>query len=191
MLYTVRPGNIKSYRPQATCLIIGITSLTIFLLNIVASALTPELYSIQWRVSFLEQVGNRSIALLFGFGLVFYGLSEQFSLRKKLAFVCLMSGILFQMGGLLIIHDTQALQAQALQNITRQTSQVKQQIQSGQSEVPTVEAADRAVQQLEIQERELQQRAKTEIMRAGVVSLGNLVIPGIGLMGLGWLGLRQ
>ncbi len=184
VLRDVRVDSLK-----AICLVIGITSLAIFAWNILALTLTADLYSVQWRVNFLEQVGSRSFALLFGFGLVLYYLSGNRILSKRVAFVCLMTGILFQMGCILIIHDTLTLQEQAFANIARQSQQVKTEIQEN------VEGAEReveqAIQQITVEEGELQQRAKSDITRAGIVSLGNLFIPGLGLLLLGRIGLKS
>ncbi len=187
---SLKPKNFQGYDISTACLIIGTTALASFVLNALALALTPELYSVQWRVTFLEQVANRSIALLLGFGLIFYGLSRNLALRTKLAFLCLITGLLFQMGCILIIHDTLALQGQASENIAQQSRQAKEQIQENRSSLDDSQQADQAIRQIILQEEELQQRAKSDITRAGIVSLGNLFIPGIGLIGLGWLALK-
>ena len=190
MHHPPKPGGFSSYSFKEACLIIGITSLAIFILNILALALASDANSVQWRVNFLEQVGNRSIALLFGFALIAYGFSDHYKLRKWLAFICLMSGILFQMGCILTIHDTLILQKQAAENITQQANQVKIQIQEGEISVDDSQEAERALQRITIREQELEQRAKSDITRAGIVSVGNLLIPGLGLIGLGRLGLK-
>ena len=126
---SLRSKSFKGYDISTACLLIGITALASFVINILAFALTPDLYSVQWRVTFLEQVANRSIALLLGFGLVFYSLSSNPELRKKLASICLIIGLLFQMSCILTIHDTLALQGQASENISQQSRQAKEQIQ--------------------------------------------------------------
>jgi len=174
---------------RAICLIVGITSLAIFAWNILALALTADPRSVQWRVNFLEQIGSRSFALLFGFGLIMFYLTSHPTLNKRVGFVCLMTGIFFQMSCILIIHDTLTLQEQAIANIARQSQQVRTEIQENADGAE--QEAEQAIQQITVQEGELQQRAKSDITRAGIVSLGNLFIPGIGLLLLGRIGLKS
>lgn len=181
--------NTRLSNVRAICLVIGITSLAIFVWNILALALTADPRSVQWRVSFLEQIGSRSFALLFGFGLIMYYFLNHPILNKRISFVCLMAGILFQMSCILIIHDTLTLQEQALNNITRQSQQLRTEIQESANSAE--QEAEQAIQQIISQEGELQQRAKSDITRAGIVSLGNLLIPGLGLLGLGRIGLKR
>jgi hypothetical protein len=190
MNHSSNPSASTFYKVKDACLVIGITSLAIFALNILALALTSNFSSVQWRVNFLEQVGNRSIALLFGFGLVLYGFSDKPKLCKRLAYLCLMAGLFFQMGCILMINDTIVLREEASQNIAQQSQQVKNQLEEEQGDIANSVEIEQAVQQIGIREKELQERAQSDITRAGVVSLGNIFIPGIGLMALGWLGLK-
>lgn len=190
MQYPSKPGGVSFYNVREACLIIGITSLAIFVLNMLALILTAEPGSVEWRVNFLDQLGNRSIAPLFGFALIIYSFSGNYTLRKWLAFVCLMAGILFQMGCFLVIHDTLAIQRQASAHIAQQAEQFISQIEEGQIEVDDATEAEQAVERVAITEQELSEQAKSDITRAGIVSVGNLLIPGLGLIGLGRLGLR-
>lgn len=186
---TAKDARYNSIR--TICLIIGITSLAVFIWNIFALVLTANLQSVQWRVNFLEQTGNRSFALLFGFGLMLYSFLDNRILRKKVAFVSLMAGLMFQMSCILTIHDALALQEQAFTNIAQQSQQMKTKIQTNSDGSISPQQAEQVTQQVTNQADELKQRAKSDITRAGIVSLGNLFIPGLGLLGLGWIGLKK
>lgn len=190
MQYPSKPGGVSVYSVKEACLIIGITSLAIFILNILALILTAQPGSVEWRIDFLEQLGNRSIAPLFGFALLIYSISDSYALRKWLAFVCLMSGILFHMGCFLVIHDTLVVQRQASANIAQQAKQFRSQVEAGQISIDDGMETGQAVERIAVTEQALSEQAKSDLTRAGIVSVGNLLIPGLGLIGLGRLGLR-
>ncbi len=155
MRYPSKPGGLNLHNVREACLIIGITSLVIFIFNILALALAAEPGSVEWRANFLDQLGNRSIAPLFGFALIIYGFSDNYTLRISLAFFCLMSGILFHMVCFLVIHDTLTIQQQASDNIAQQAKQFISQIEAGQINVDDTVEAEQAVKRIAITEQEL------------------------------------
>jgi hypothetical protein len=57
-------------------LLIGIVCLAGFSLGILAIGLPPNFSSLEWRVDFLQQFGDRSITLMLGAALTMWGLSN-------------------------------------------------------------------------------------------------------------------
>lgn len=180
---------------RSLCLILGLTSLSIFSLNLIAIALPPEIYSVQWRTNFLDQVSNRSIGLFFGMGFTMYGFSESRLLLKKLAFLCLVVSIVFGMFFVSSIHDGLALKEQALVNIESQATQLENQLLANRngSELTSqlsTQQFDEALQQISRNQKSLVENAKADITKATFVSAGNLFLIGLGLIALSRLGLK-
>ncbi|CAN5844781.1 hypothetical protein BH23CYA1_BH23CYA1_21410 [soil metagenome] len=194
---TVNPyaGNDNS-SAASICLIVGLTCLAGFLIDTVALGMPPSPFAVEWRVAFLQQVGDRSIILLFGSALLLYSQLGNRRLTRPLSLICLGVGVAFMLSCILIIRDSLILQEQAVGNITTQAEQLQAQIEESKgspellAEV-TPEQIAQAEQQLTSQAEQLKQNAQTGITKAGLASIGNLIAVGAGLVGLGRFGLTS
>lgn len=176
------------------CMIVALACLAGFCIDMLSIGLPPGLFDLQWRVGFLQQMGDRSIILLFGTSLLLYSFLGNRRLTRPLSLICLGVGVAFILSCILIIRDGLIFQDQALQNITTQAEQLQTQIQEskGSADLPTnvtPEQFAQAAEQVTSQAEVLKQNARTGITRAGLASIGNLVVVGLGLIGLGRFGL--
>jgi predicted PurR-regulated permease PerM len=160
-----------------------------------ALALPPVLGSPEWRVGILQQLGDRSIILLFGTALIMYGNLDSRLWLRRLALFCLLAGIAFHLSCILVIRDGMELQQRAAKNISAQAAQLQTQIQQGQNNPTatakiTPEQLERASQLVTNQAASLKQNAKTGIVKTGFSSIGNLLVVGLGLISLGRYGIQ-
>jgi predicted PurR-regulated permease PerM len=195
MVPLASPPPINPFIAKNLCRIVGITCLAGFFLDLVALGLPPNPLAIEWRMNFLQQMGDRSIILLFGSALVFYSNLGNQRLLKQFALVCLMVGVLFQIACVLIIHDSTMLQQQAMAKITTQADQLQTQLDQtlknpNITQKLTPEQVEQAPQMIASRVEALKQNAQTSITKAGISSVGNLVIVGLGLISLGRYGMR-
>lgn len=184
-----------SYSAQVLCRIVGLTCLAGFLIDMLALALPPVLGSPEWRVGILQQLGDRSIILLFGTALIMYGNLDSRLWLRRLALFCLLAGIAFHLSCILVIRDGMELQQRAAKNISAQAAQLQTQIQQGQNNPTatakiTPEQLERASQLVTNQAASLKQNAKTGIVKTGFSSIGNLLVVGLGLISLGRYGIQ-
>jgi hypothetical protein len=184
-----------AYTPKGLCQIVGFVCLAGFLIDMAAIAFPPALGSLEWRVGFLQQLGDRSIVLLFGLALLIYSNLEQRAWRKYLVTTCLALSVVYILGAVLVIRDGLSLQEQTLQRISAQASQVQTQIQNAKENPKpdvkvTPEQLQQASQLLGRQATTLKENAKTGVLKTSVSSVGNLVVIGLGLLGLGQYGAR-
>jgi hypothetical protein len=176
-------------------LIVGLVCLSGFSLGILALGLPANIVSLEWRINFLQQLGDRSITLMFGAALTMWGICGNRQLLKRLAIVCLIGGIIIHLCSILVIYDSLALRVQALANIDSQANNLQTQIDVGRNNpeflktniAPT--SFERASQNVASQAEALKQKAKAQITKTGIVSLGNLIVIGLGLIALGRWGL--
>ena len=179
------------------CLVVGLTCLLGFLVDTLVLSTPPDPLSLQWRVNLLQQVGDRSIVLLFAAALLMYSFLDQRQLKRSLGFICLVLGVAFMLSCILVIRDSLILQSETLQNINNQEQQVQYQIEKareGGADLPgtvTPEQLQQASQQLANQASTLKQNARQGITKAGVASMGNLIAVGLGMLGLGRLGIKR
>jgi hypothetical protein len=188
-------GFAAPYNPKGLCRIVGFACLAGFLVDLFVLTFPPALTSTEWRLGFMQQMSDRSVILLFGLALIMYGIIDLRRWRRRLAIVCLVIGVIFNLSSILVIRDGLALQQQALNNITNQASQLQTQIERVQKNpqaAPNVtpEQLQQASQALSNQTLALKQNAKTSVLKTGVSSVGNLVIVGLALIGLGQYGAR-
>jgi hypothetical protein len=182
------------FRAKQICLIVGLTCLAGFSVDMLVLGLPPSPFTLQWRVGFLQQVGDRSIVLLFGISLMLYSLLGNRRLTKRLSLICLGVGVAFILSCILIIRDSLILQDQTIRNISTQAQQLQTQIEESRDrpELPaeiTPERFAQATQQVTSQAEQLKQNARAGITKVGLASIGNLVVVGLGLIGLGRFGL--
>lgn len=179
------------------CLIVGLTCLLGFFIDTLVLGTPPNPLSLEWRVNLLQQMGDRSIVLLFAVALLMYAFFDQRKLKRSLGFVCLVLGIAFMLSCILVIRDSLILQNETLRNISNQERYAQSQIEearSGDVELPsqvTAEQLQQASQQLANQASTLKQNARQGITKAGVASMGNLIAVGLGMLGLGRLGIKR
>lgn len=178
------------------CLIVSLVCLAGFAIDALALGLPPNPFDLEWRVGFLQQVGDRSIILLFGSALLLYSQIGNRRLTRPLSLICLGVGVAFMLSCILIIRDSLILQEQTVSNITTQAEQFQAQIEESKgspellAEV-TPEQIAQAEQLLTSQAEQLKQNAQTGITKAGLASIGNLIAVGVGLVGLGRFGLTS
>lgn len=191
------PGSNFSPAYGATniCRIVGFTCLAGFFVDMLALGLPPNPTALEWRISFLQSMGDRSIVLLLGAALVMYGSIESRRFLKQLALACLMIGVVFHLSCILMMRDVSVLRKQAIDTISTQATQLQTQIQESQNAPRsqgsiTPEQLQQASQQIAAQAQSLTQSTQTNIVRAGFASIGNLLITGLGLIGLGRYGIR-
>lgn len=190
-------SSSSTYSPsQVLCLIVGLACLAGFILDVSILALPPSPFNIQWRINLLQQIGERSIVLLFGFALMMYSFLANRKTRKQLALVCLAIGVMFSLSGIVMAHDSLKFQDMTLVNIANREDQVRTQIESAQenpqdvSSELTPEILEQATQQLSQRAANAKQQAKTGIIKVGIGSLIKLVVTGFSLIALGRFGNR-
>ena len=81
--------------PKSLCRIVGLVCLAGFFIDILALAVPPNPMALEWRVNFLQQVGDRSIVLLFGSALMMYGMFENRRMLRQFSLVMLAVGVFF------------------------------------------------------------------------------------------------
>jgi predicted PurR-regulated permease PerM len=150
----------------------------------------------QWRVSLLQQVGDRSIVLLLGLSLMLYGILDNRSLRKQVALLCLAIGVMFALSGLFMVRDSLKLQDLTVNRIASQEAQVRDQIATAQANPQQVspdltpELLQQASQALTDQVDVAKRTATTSVLKIGVSSVGNLIVTGLALVAVGRFGTR-
>lgn len=196
--FSARKGVAPAtYSPgQSLCLVVGLACIAGFIIDTTIMGLPPQPLNIQWRIGFLQQVGDRSVVLLFGLALLTFGVLDNRKLGKSLALLCLMIGAAFSLSGMLVLRDSLKFQDLALNNISSQEAQVRSQIESAQSN-PQAISPDLTPEILNQASAELTQRveiakqaAKAEVLKRGAAGVGNLIVTGLALIGLGRFGLR-
>ncbi|ESA34072.1 hypothetical protein N836_18965 [Leptolyngbya sp. Heron Island J] len=180
------------------CLVVGLTCLLGFLVDTLVLSTPPDPLSLEWRVNLLQQMGDRSIILLFAVALLMYAFFDQRRLKRPLGFVSLVLGVAFMLSCVLVIRDSLILQSETLQNISNRQQYVQSQIdevRNGNTDNLTAnltaDQLQQASQQLANQASTLKQDARHDITKAGVASMGNLIAVGLGMLGLGRLGIRR
>lgn len=190
------PQNpLTAQTSKVLCQIVGLVCLVGFAIDMVALAFPPDPLSLQWRVNLLQQLGDRSIVLLFGTALTFYGIVDTRRWVKPYSLACLVIGSMFLLSSILVIRDGLTLQQQTIETISSQANQLQTQIQETRSngELPeniTLEQLQQASQLVSTQAETLKQNTRTTITKAGFSGVGNLAVVGLGLLGLGRYGLK-
>ncbi len=158
----------------------------------IAMPLSP--FDLPWRINFLQQMGDRSIILLFGSALLLYSQLGNRRLSRPISLILLGIGMAFVLSSVLVIRDSLILRDQTLTNISTQAEQLQTQIEEsrGSVELPpevTPEQLTQAALQVNTQAEQLKQDARSGITKAGLASIGNLTVVGLGMLGLGRFGL--
>jgi predicted PurR-regulated permease PerM len=166
-----------------------------FILDMLAVAMPPNLGALEWRVGFLQQLGDRSIILLLGVVFLMLSSLDTRKLRKQLGMICLGLGLVFLLSSVVAVRDNVVLRKQTDTNITAQSSQLLEQIAKAKDNPPanlkaTPQQLDQALQQVNSRAEGMKKNAGTQLMRTGVSSVGNLAIIGLALLGVGRYGMR-
>ncbi|NJO73722.1 MAG: hypothetical protein HC833_08155 [Leptolyngbyaceae cyanobacterium RM1_406_9] len=189
------PNFANPYAARTICRIVGFTCLAGFLFDFLLLALPPSLGDLEWRVGFMQQIGDRSIILLFGAALTLFGSLDSRQWLKQLAMGCLIVGVVFHLSCILLLRDSMVLQQQAIANISTQAAELQTQLEASESDPAAAEVSPEERQQvsqlLTSRAETLRQNARTGILKAGLSTIGNLVVIGLGLISLGRYGMRQ
>jgi hypothetical protein len=165
-----------------------------FCIDILMLALPPNPGALEWRVTFLQQLGDRAIILLFGMALMMFSVLTVRSVRRNFALASLTIGAVLLLSCVLVIRDGFVLQNQALTNITTRATQAQEQIAAAKLNPPKdVDMAklDQLEGQLKQQSETLQANTKTGVLKTATRSVGNLAVIGMALIGIGRFGLRS
>jgi hypothetical protein len=189
-------STVGSYSTKGLCQIVGFACLAGFLIDIVGLMFPAAFGSMEWRAGFIQQVSDRSVILLFGLALLMYGVLDNRAVRKRLAMVCMVVGMLFCLSSILVVRDSWALRNQAEDSISSQAAKVQTQIEQTKKNPPanarnlTPEQLEQASRMLGDRAEVLKQNARTSVMKAGFATVGNLLVIGLAMLGLGRYGAR-
>ena len=183
------------YVPKSLCQIVGFACLAGFVVDILVLAVPPNPMSVEWRLSLLQQLSDRSVILLFGIALTLYGSLDNPRVKKPLSLASLLLGVFFSVCCVLVIHDGITLQQDAINTINKQAAQAQTQIQQAQTNPPpnlkaTPDQLQQASKQVKAQVETLTQDARVTAIKTTTVSVGNLLAVGVGLISLGRYGSR-
>jgi hypothetical protein len=198
-MVTTSPQSIGSATPasngaRSLISIVGMACLAGFCIDILMLALPPNPGALEWRVTFLQQLGDRAIILLFGMALMMFSVLTVRSVRRNFALASLAIGAALLLSCVLVIRDGFVLQNQALTNITTRATQAQEQIAAAKLNPPKdVDMAklDQLEGQLKQQSETLQANTKTGVLKTATRSVGNLAVIGMALIGIGRFGLRS
>lgn len=174
--------------------IVGIACICGFVLDMLILSAPPRPMDLQWRIGFLQQLGDRSIVFMLGVALFMLGAVSARSVLKPLALGSMTVGLIFCLMVPLSIRDSVTLQKQLSSRITSQASQIESQIQQAQAKGKTQPSEDQikqALAQLSTQSAALQKQATQSAIKTAAASVSNLLITGLALIGLGRYGLRR
>jgi len=189
-------ANGTSFGSKQICFIVGLVCVAGFIVDILAIGMPPNPFDLPWRIGFLQQMGDRSIILLFGTALLLYSQLGNRRLSRPLSLILLGIGVALILSSVLVIRDSLILRDQTLTNISAQEQQIQTQIEDsrGNPDLPpevTTEQLNQAAQQITTQAEQLKQNTRNGITKAGLASIGNLIVVGMGLVGLGRFGLTS
>ncbi|MEA5448608.1 hypothetical protein VB780_08535 [Leptolyngbya sp. CCNP1308] len=177
-------------------LILGLACIVGFVINMATFAIPPNPMALEWRLVFLQQIGNRSILLFLGTAMLLYSLLDLPSLVKPLALACLIMGIVLPLSCVLLVRDHLVLQTQTMTSIDNQAQALQTQIQIAENDPSrptevTPELLQQAMAQVESQTDSLIQNARNNTTKSIVANAGNLIVIGLGLISLGRFGIKQ
>lgn len=186
-------SGIESSRAKRLCRIVGFACLIAFLVDFVVVVFPVNFGEASWRLGTLQQIGDRSIVVLFGLALLIYGV-EQRKMLRSLSLICFTIGIAFLLFCPVVAQDSLSLQRQAFDRIGAQSSQISSRLQAIQENPNaaakvTPERLEQASQQLNARTETAKQAANNSIFKSGFLSVGNFAVIGVSLLVLGRYGL--
>jgi hypothetical protein len=134
--------------------------------NAITNALPSAL---QWRLGVISHLGDRSILLLLGLGLLMIGVLDRPRMRRTLAQLCWVIGIVSMALMILCLVDSTALHHEIQAQLAMPLPDLKVKLD------PIV----------------MQQTATRQIIKSSTLSLGNLIIVTLGMIGIGRYGLHR
>lgn len=176
--------------------IVGIACIVGFLFDMTILSMPFVPQSIEWRLTFLQQMGERSIVLLFGVALVMLSNLNSRIWAKRISFLSLMAGVIFLLSCMLSLRDTVRLQQVTINRIDNQATELQTRINQEAETNPelqgqvTPEQINQAFQQIGTQAEAAKQNVRTGSVRNGMSTTSNLVVIGVALIGLGRFGMR-
>ena len=178
------------------CFIVGLVCIAGFAVDLLVLGTPPDPFALEWRIGFLQQMGDRSIVFLFGVALILYSIFDNYRIKRFLSLFCLALGVAFLLSSLLVIRDSLTLKDQAFRDISTQEQQLQTQIEESKAsgELPSdisLEQLQQASQEITTRAEEAKQNTSQGITKGGMSSLGNLVVVGMGLIGLGRTGMKR
>ena len=192
---SISAPSSSNYNVKPLSRIVGIACLAGFVVDMLLLALPPNLGSVEWRIGFVQQMSDRSIVLLFGVALLIYSNLDLRALRKQLAMLCLVLGVVFLLSCILVVRDSLTLNDITVKNINNQVSQIQTQIENSKTnpnpaQNVTPEQLQQASDLITKQAGTAKEGAKTNLLKAALRMVGNLVVVGIALISLGRYGIR-
>jgi len=180
---------------RSLCHIVGIACLAGFIVDMLVLTVPPNPLSVEWRLTILRQLSDRSVILLFGIALTLYGSLDSRRIKQQLALAALLIGSFFGLCCVMVIHDGLIIQQGSISAINKQASQIQAQIEQAQIKPPptlkaTPEQLQQVSQQVKTQTETLTKTAKTTALKTTFASSGNLLVVGVGLITLGRYGMR-
>ncbi|MEO0648582.1 MAG: hypothetical protein AAFZ17_20910 [Cyanobacteria bacterium J06650_10] len=189
-------NDVQALISRNICLVVGLACLIGFLVDVLVIGLPPNLFSLEWRVNFCQQLGDRSILFLAGVALLLYSLFLERELTKKLARVCLILGVVYILSSVVVIHDVITLREQTFRELAVQKQELQSTIKASQEagQLPdniTERDAQQASKSISDRAEVIRRDAGRDIIKVGVASIGNLFAVGLGLIGLSRIGLKR
>lgn len=173
--------------------IVGLACCVGFLIDIAVLAFPLSFGNIEWRIGMLQQIGDRSIILLFGSACLLFSSLNTRQLRKPIALLSLAVGVFFLVSSIVAIRDGSSFNKKATEAITSQASAVQKQLDEAKADASlapnvTPEQMQQAEQELQLRADAMQKQAKLGMLKKSSSSVGNLLITGFGLIALGRVG---
>ncbi|WP_035992551.1 hypothetical protein [Leptolyngbya sp. KIOST-1] len=177
-------------------LITGLICLVGVSLDLLALSLSPLQASLEWRMGYMQQVGERCVILLFAGGLLCHGFQPRPRGLKRLAWACCGLGLCLSLSSFFYLRDSVQFSSLAIANLATQTQNLEQRIQTfaPQPNSPlnlNVDAAQkaRAIERLGESAQALEARAKIGIQKTAIRTFFSLLLAGLGLVALGQIAL--
>ncbi|MEL7355032.1 MAG: HpsJ family protein [Cyanobacteria bacterium J06560_6] len=184
-----------TYGTKNIARIIGLVCIIGFFFDMLILGLPPQ-NNAEWRVGFIQEFANRSIILLFGFGLFVFGsVGNNRGQLNLVSRFCVVFSLVFFLLCIGSIVDSIRLSQQALGTISSQETQLQAQIDAAKNnpeslpENVDLSDLDQFSQQLSQQANSIRSNTKRTVFKTGISNIGNLVIVGAGMFGLGRVGM--
>lgn len=192
---------VSAYQSRTVYTFALITSLICivgFSLDMVALSLRPTLSSIEWRMGYMQQLGERGIIFLFGVTLLCCCLQPIPVARKQLSWFCCGLGLCISLSGFFYLQDSFRFKSLAIENLNTQRQTLEQQIQQ-LTPPPTAPVApavisarkEEALKLLQERTQTLESRANIRIQKTMTRTFCSLILVGTGLFTLGQVTLRS
>ena len=149
-----------------------------------------------WRFGILQQVGDRSIVLVFGVALLIYGCWDITMRRKFFSYLGLGLGVAYLLTCVLVISDGLKVQAQAVNQINQRAQQLQTQVEQSRNN-PDIKAKatpkdfENAQKSIEAQAFTMTENAKNGSTKKSIIVASNFLIMGVGFLSLGRLGISR